>query len=52
MAARLQVADKKLDVGYGSNSEYVEGTGAVEAHMGIPAIWRNTLGLTDANFKV
>ena len=43
---------EKVDVRYGSISEYVEGIGAVEVHMGIPVIWRNTLGLTDAIFKV
>jgi len=41
-----------VDFRYGSISEYVEGIGAVEVHMCIPAIWRNTLELTDANFKV
>jgi hypothetical protein len=42
----------KVDVRYGSISEYVECIGAVEVHTGIPAIWRNTLLLTDASFKV
>jgi hypothetical protein len=41
-----------VDFRYGSFSEYVEGIGAVEVHMCIPAIWRNTLELTGANFKV
>jgi len=42
---------EKVDVRYRSISEYIEDTGAVEVHMFIPAIWKNTLGLTDANFK-
>jgi len=43
---------EKVDVRYGSISEYVEAIGTVEVHMGILAVWRNTLGLPDANFKV
>jgi len=43
---------EKVDVRYGSICEYVEAIGAVEGHMGVLAVWRNTLGSTDANFKV
>jgi hypothetical protein len=32
-----------VDFRYESISEYVEGIAAFEVHMGIPAIWRNTL---------
>jgi hypothetical protein len=42
---------EKVDVRYGSISEYVEGIGAVEVRTGIPAIWKDTLELTDSNFK-
>jgi len=43
---------EKVDFRFGIISEYVEGIGAFEVHMGIPAIERNSLGLTDANFKI
>jgi hypothetical protein len=42
---------EKVDIRYGSISEYFEDIGAVEVRMGIPAIWKNTLDLTDSNFK-